>query len=558
MLSGNSKDTVLDLLSKLGDTLLDECGGDPKIWEEEPVKIDTFVTSPLYLNAKSYTYQTVLQDLTNIFAEGYTEAVLMEGIGAGKSHTAAVAISYMIYRTLCLRNPQSYYPGLSPDSKIAFMNMSTSSTQARKIVFGKISSMVQNCRWFRERGYLPDRKKTSELEFPKGIYVLPGSSSETAPLGFDILGAVMDEAAFMVDTKSSDKASAEGGYHNVAEEIFNAMKRRIESRFLDKGLIIIISSPRYKGDFISTKFEEAKNNPEIYARRRATFDCKPKEFYPSKVRFVIDLEDKTILFDDKKQPILTDDRNRFYKEKETLLTVPISHMMSFRRNFTKQLRDLCAIASRAVDPYIINYAHWKEVAELSELRHPYVNGRFEPWFKGEGQVSAVHVDLATGKQGRDACGIALACIDPEDPEKIIVPFIESLRASEGGEIDFSKVREIIVTLRSLGFDIQWVTYDGWQSIDSRQQLEKLGFNVGYLSVDKNLEPYETLKESVNMGKVDFYAHPIFLDEVEGLEMIEGKRVDHAPNSSKDSTDAVAGAVYTLKSNPSSEVDLWVG
>lgn len=556
LLSTTSREQAQSLLSQIGDSLLNDCVVDETIWEEEPVDIRTFIESPLYLDAKKYTYPIVIHDLENIFKDGYTEAVLMEGIGSGKSHTSSIAITYMIYRTLCLRNPQRYYK-LSPESKIAFMNMSTSATQARKVVFERISSMVQNCKWFARRGYLPNPNKTSELEFPKSIYVLPGSSSETAPLGFDILGAVMDEAAFMTDTKVSGKASAENGIHDVAEEVFNAMKRRIESRFLNHGLIIIISSPRYKGDFISRKYEEAKENKEIYARRRATFDCKPKDFYGGR-RFVIDLRNKTILKNEKDDLIIVDDSNKFYKQDENLITIPIEHLMSFKRNFVKQLRDLCAIASRAVDPYIINYGYWKEIADTSSLRHPFHDGRFEDWFRGQGQISAVHVDLGTGKVGRCACGIALACIDPLNSEKISVPFMEAIRAPEGGEVDFSKVREVIVTLRDLGFDIRYVTFDGWNSIDSRQILEKLGFNVEYLSLDRTLEPYETFKESVNLGKVDFYNHEVFLDEVEGLELIEGKKVEHAPDGTKDVTDAVAGAVFTLKTHPVETFDMWTG
>lgn len=554
-ISENSQNQVQDIFKGISTGLLQDLENTSP-YEEEPVDIKTFITSPKYLNASNYVYPVVQQDLEGIFAGNYTEAVLLEGIGSGKSFFAGLAVTYMVYRTLCLKDPQSYYPSLSPGSKITFMNMSTSATQAKKIVFGRIASMVRNCPWFQERGYLPDPKKTSELEFPKNIYVLPGSSSETAPLGYDLLGAVLDEAAFMVDTKSSNKASAEGGYHSVAEEIFDALKRRIESRFLNKGLIIVISSPRYKGDFISLKYEEAKTNSEVYARRRATFDCKPKSFYCGK-RFIIDLETKAPMMTQDGSIIFTDDSNRFYKNKQTHLTIPIEHLTSFKRNFTKTLRDYCAIASRAIDPYIINYKHWVEIAEKSQLKHPYANGRFAEWFKGNDRISYVHVDLATGKAGRDACGIVLVCIDPESG-KIQVPFMESLRALEGGEIQFSQVRELITTLRTIGFDIRLVTYDGWNSIDSRQILEKQGFTTEYLSVDRTMEPYETFKEAVNMGKVDFYAHPIFLEEIEGLELVEGSKVDHGPSSSKDCTDGVSGAIYTLITHPPDDVTMWVG
>jgi hypothetical protein len=521
---------IFDIFNKVGDELIAASQEQSNVspYEEEPVDIETFINSKDFLNAGKHTWPVIQSDLKNIFSGGYQQAILLEGIGSGKSHTSAIALAYMVYRTLCLRNPQAFYQ-LSPDSNIAFMNMSTSASQARKIVFGRASSMIQNCKWFKDRGYLPNPNKTSELELPKGIYVLPGSSSETAPLGFDLLGAVIDEAAFMVDTKTSNKRSSELGEHNVAEEIFNNIVRRIESRYLNQGLLIVISSPRYKGDFISKKYEEAKVNKTIYARRRATFDCKPKSSYSGK-RFVIDIEKKELMYDPTKELVQTDDSNKFYKNNPKWLTVPLEYLNSAKANLLKFLRDICAIASRTADPYILNYKVWEEKAQESTLVHPFIDAtwKFEPWFKGNGRVGAVHVDLATGKVGNDACGIALACLDPKDKKKYQIPFMAQLRSLNGKEIDFGRVREIIVNLRSLGFRICKVTYDGWESLDSRQQLEKLGFEVEYLSLDRTMEPYDTYKEVVNADRVDQYAHPVLLEELEGLEIIEGKKVDHPP------------------------------
>lgn len=556
LLSDSDSAHLRDIFDKIGEELLSTGMSSASYYEEEPVAIRTFIESPDYLNAGEHTYDVVKEDLSNIFSGGYNEAVCLEGIGSGKSHKAALALSYMVYRTLCLKNPQAYYPGLSPSSKIAFMNMSTSATQAKKVVFGRISSMVQNCKWFQDKGYLPNPKKTSELEFPKGIYVIPGSSSETAALGFDILGAVIDEAAFMTDTKTSNKKSAEGGDHNVAEEIYNTMQRRIESRFLDKGLILIISSPRYKGDFISVKFDEAIENSSIYAIRRATFDAKPHDFYSGK-RFVIDIKNKCI-YTETSKIVITDAKSKFYEGKDHLITVPYEYFRAATRNLIKFMRDICAIASRAITPYILNYKYWDETASKSELKHPFVDGKFEDWFKGNGEPASVHVDLGTGKAGNDACGIAMATIDPDDRSKYKIPFMESLRAEDGKELDFGFIRDIIITLRSLGFNIVKVTYDGWQSIDSRQQLDKKGFETDYLSVDRDLGPYDTLKEVNNDGKVDYYYHPKFMEEIEGLELIEGKKVDHPPKGSKDVADAVAGAVYNLVSNPPEVMEMWFG
>jgi hypothetical protein len=553
---------VSDIFKHIGNSLIFESKiSDPSsLLEENPVDVRTFINSPDYLNIGKSTYSVVQHDLENMFNGTYKEAVLLEGIGGGKSTCSSIAICYMLYRTLIIRDPVAYYQ-LQPGSKIAFMNMSTSATQAKKIVFGRVAAMINGSKWFREH-YLPDNKVTSELRFSKDIYVIPGSSSETAPIGYDILGAVMDEAAFMTESKHSGIIGLEENIHSAAEEIYNSMIRRIESRFSNhsitgfKGLMLIISSPRWKGDFVCKKFEEAKNDKEIYARRRATFDCKPNTFYCGS-RFIINIERKEIILSPDKEVLIINDNHPYYNNDKNLITVPVEYLKSFKRNMTKSLRDICAIASRAVTPYITNFSYWKEVAESSGLVDPYNHNtnRFEDWFKGNNLISTVHVDLATGKQGRDACGIALACRNPSS-NKIIVPFIAAIRDLKNG-IDFSKIREIIETLKQIGFNIKWVTYDGWQSIESRQVLEKRGFHTEELSVDRTMEPYETLKESVNSGNVIFLNYPIFLEEVEGLELVEGKKVDHPEGLSKDTADAVAGAVYTLITKPTNSVSVWV-
>ena len=94
-------------------------------YEEEPVDAQTFINSPDYLNAKDECWEVIKNDLSELF-EGYdnpnmewkyNEAVFDEGIGSGKSYKASVIITYLLYRTLILKNPQEFL-GLAKDSPI--------------------------------------------------------------------------------------------------------------------------------------------------------------------------------------------------------------------------------------------------------------------------------------------------------------------------------------------------------------------------------------------------------------------------------------------------------
>ena len=103
---------------------------------------------------------------------------------------------------------------------------------------------------------------------------------------------------------------------------------------------------------------------------------------------------------------------------------------------------------------------------------------------------------------------------------------------------------MIFELRGRGFRIDRVTYDGWQSVDSIQILQKAGFKCETLSMDRDTKAYDTLKEKIYAGKVKCYRYEPFLQEMRRLELKEGVKVDHPPHiGSKDVTDAVAGAVF---------------
>jgi phage terminase large subunit-like protein len=131
----------------------------------------------------------------------------------------------------------------------------------------------------------------------------------------------------------------------------------------------------------------------------------------------------------------------------------------------------------------------------------------------------------------------------------------------GRDISFAGLREWIYAFSSRGFHIQQVSYDGYQSEESRQILEEKGYHTEYVSVDKSTDPYDTLIEQMlNPGRLDYYNYPIFILEMEELKLVNGTRYDHPKKTrfgkigSKDVADAVAGSVYSAISyaleNPS--------
>lgn len=472
-------------------------------YQERPVDIRTFIDSSEHLNAKGECWPSIKDDLEGLFSGLYDEAVFCEGIGAGKSFKSSVIITFMVYRSLCLKNPQEYY-GLAKGSPIVFINMSVRAEQSRKVVFGEIKSRIDNSPWF-QKNYPPDPNIKSELRFAKSITVFPGNSKETFPLGFNILGGVMDEAAWYTETET----------HDVAEDMFNALHNRIKNRFGDKGLLVMISSPRYAEDFIESKMKEASTNKKIFARRKTLWEAKSPSSFSG----------EWIAFQEYKIP----------KEFET----------ESKRNPEAFKRDYMAIPSLALEPFF-KQMDLVEQAIDPKIMFPFDElERFKPEFKGPPEYRGklkrwhyIHVDLALK---RDAVGFAMA---HDEGEVVVVDLMMRIKAPQNGEIDFSAIRERILNLRRLGFRIDRVTYDGWQSIDSLQILKKEGFKCEVLSVDRNTIAYDTLKEKIYGGKLKCYRYEPFLQEMRRLELKDGVKVDHPPHiGSKDVTDAVAGAVF---------------
>jgi hypothetical protein len=487
-------------------------------FDEYPVDIVTFIEHHEYLNLKGIVWESVKEDLKEIFSiekmclgnkfSPFQEVVLDEAIGAGKSFFTSLAISYIVYRLLCLKNPQKYY-GLAPGSLLAVMNMSPTATQAKNVVFGEIKARIDCSEWFKEHGGLDDKIK-SVLRFDKGITILPGNSSEAFPLGYNLIAWVMDEGAFYTDTPE----------HDVAQEIYYALMRRSQSRFRDRWLGVMISSPRYVDDFIERKMTESRIYPEvIYSKRRAIWEAKPEYVESVKKKETFELDE-----------------------------IPLVYKKTFEDNPDKAWRDLGARPSLVLEPY---FKQWRLVEEGldSSMAHPMdENGLFFDWFKGNASyLYYAHIDLALRT---DACGVAVA---HKEDDTVIVDFMLRIKSRDGKEIDLAEVRGIIYKMMENGFNFGKVTYDQFQSAESIQELNKKGIISEQLSVDKDLNAYETLKEMIYSGRCKYYKYEPFIMEMKRLELVKGKKVDHPAKGSKDVTDAVAGAVFNAVSEEGSRM-----
>lgn len=490
-------------------------------WAVPPPSIGEFIDSPDYLGLKGQCCDAVRETLTALFDDdsSYTEAALLWGIGAGKSFLTSIANAYIVYRLLCLRDPQAYY-GLAAGSTIAVVNFSVTASQAKKVVFGEVAGRIDNAPCFQRPGFRRDPSIQSELRWPdRGVVVFPGNSQATSAIGYNVLAAVVDEASFLPEVEGSVRVAgrSEGHRYDAAEELYNAISKRIlsrgNSRWRRHSLFCMISSPRYVGDFLERKAAEAQTASHIYHSRLPTWAGVQKATLSGRT------------FSD---PVCG--------------AVPVEYEEQFIRNPERARRDLGAVASEAIGGYFSNPDLIAAGANPDRGNPLGPDGDLLPGEVPAGQAIVVHVDLGLR---RDACGVA-GVYYTED--RYVLAFVRRFRPADfaGGEVDFAAVREWVLDLqRRHRLQVACVSYDGWQSVESRQALERAGVPTREVSVDRSTRPYDTLKELMLTGQLDYYHDDALFDELRQLELVKGVKVDHPPGGSKDMADAVAGALYNL-------------
>ena len=185
-LSADNKELILKILSEYKEhgqsTTLKE------LWEvdydEIPVSIDEFIENERYLgkstrNGKSI-YPYWRKKYREIFnpALAYEEVIFTGAIGVGKTKTADVCLAYLLYRLMCLKNPQQYFK-INEGEEISIFFLNINLTLAEGVGFNTLHKMLIDSPWFMERGTVTGRVK-ERYNPPNHITIKFGSKSDHA------------------------------------------------------------------------------------------------------------------------------------------------------------------------------------------------------------------------------------------------------------------------------------------------------------------------------------------------------------------------------------------
>ncbi len=524
-------------------------------FEENPVDVKTFVEGDDYLGQPPLSdiqYDIVLamsqiykqEDLQRLmgsdngakFYKKYTknEVILQLGKGSGKDFTSTVAVAYIVYKLLCLKDPARYYGKPSGDA-IDIINVAINAQQAKNVFFKGFKTKIEKSPWFAGKYYA----KMDSIEFDKAITVYSGHSERESHEGLNLLVAVLDEISGFATENASGNDQGK-----TADNIYKAFRGTVDSRFPDLGKVVLLSFPRYPGDFISTKYEDAILDKEIIQRSHK-FIMNPD--LPE------DMEGNSLEISwDEEQIVSYKYPGVFALKRPTWEVNPTRKIEDFKLAFYTDLGDammrfLC-IPTYSSDAF---FKQREKVRDAMTIRNPLDNfRRFDSTFTPDPEkVYFVHADLA---QKHDKCAVAIAHVEKwvniqviKDYEQVapmvVVDAVAYWEPKVEGPVDLSEVKQWIQNLRRVGFDIGMVSFDRWQSFDIQNELKSVGIRTDTVSVAK--KHYEDMAMLIYEERLVMPSIELLFEELTELKIMRNNRVDHPRKKSKDLADAVCGAVF---------------
>ena len=524
-------------------------------FEEKPVDAKTFVESSDYLGQPplSPVQYDIVEAMSQIFkkedlqelygdAEGaryydkYTknEIILQLGKGSGKDFVSTVACAYIVYKLLCLKDPARYF-GKPTGDAIDLINVAINAQQAKNVFFKGFKTKIEKSPWFAGKY----NAKADSVEFDKSITVYSGHSERESHEGLNLLLAVLDEISGFASEVGTGNEQGK-----TAENIYKAFRGSVDSRFPDLGKVVLLSFPRYQGDFISKRYEDVIAEKETIEKKHIFIMNEDLPHEDASNRFEISWDEDNII-SYKVPKILA-------LKRPTWEVNPTRKIDDFKLAFYTDLGD--AMMRFACTPTFASDAFFKQKEKLEKCmntRNPLDSfRRFDQGFKPDPEKTYyIHADLA---QKHDKCAVAIAHVDKwvniqviKDYEQVapivVVDAVAWWEPRAEGPVNLSEVKQWIINLRREGFNIGMVSFDRWQSFDIQNELQAVGIKTETVSVAK--KHYEDLAMMIYEERVAIPMIPILLEEMSELKIMKGNRVDHPRKKSKDLAVAVCGAVF---------------
>jgi len=574
-LSNQEFDSLISLLSNQDE--LNKFLSQEYYWLPEP--IENWINNKYYCgDLYDKLYDKLKKDLIDIFSGSYYEIILTGAIGWGKSTLARVMLIRLLYELLCMKNPQKFF-GIESGSYIYFAVISVTEKLAIPVLLEQLYYELKTIPFFLDN--FKFKVVNNEIRFyDKNVKIIPSGVGNSGVLGLNILGAIIDEANFVKESRNF--------YLNNSSSrikiVYDAIVRRMKSRFIFNnkyfGKMILVSSNDEEDSFVDRHIADVISDDEVYIKSHSVWDVKPQGTFSDEKFYVLySSNNKNFI----PKIISKNDISKLENVKEgfNVIEIPIDFKKDFEDDIYGSLRDLAGVSISSTSKFI-NKIDCIYSAIDNRRRHPSdtmvfqysINTSYKDilnsirWdslfvlnnpIVSPDKIRYAHIDLGITS---DSTGITIAHIPHYVMSRkgnttiynpyIFIDFMYKITPVRGAQIQISHIVELFNEFRKRGFRFGRITLDSFQGFALSQMLASNGFKVDYLSVDRETFAYELLKSAFLDNRISMYDYPPVIEELEKL-IIRRKTsnkymVDHPKTGSKDVADSLSGVIYSLTIN----------
>lgn len=561
-------------LGELINNFIDEANKEEyesSLWVEEPVTLYKFFTREDFLNETPYPgKQTELLNVVNEILwwkltgdkklckedlRNITELIGMFGKGSGKDFLASGILAYVCYLICCMKDPHDYF-NFGYDENIDFINVAINAKQAKNVFFKKLKARFSSCKWFERVSYNPSetpgcpyncyQTTQDQIRLHKNITCYSAHSEADSFEGYNPLVVIFDEI---------------GGYeYDAAENAYSTLRSSSVSRYNDKMFLIFISFPRSSEDFMMKKYNEYldhKDKPgnQVWGMIGKSWEVNPR------------IKRESLQKDYDRNP---EDAQTKYecippKYHDGLFKFPERIDNCIQTGKFSQIPEL--IVQEQITERYINTGEAKIFTGL-ELFNLRLNPDFTYYLGGDAGtttdsyiITLFHAEPVFIKE---VCnGVEEERLFNKPVEDLILEWRPSKK--DRLPVDLLNVADILETICSQVY-VKKALFDKFNSAECVQRLISYGVDAEDKDFSNpfQLQIYQNAKSLIYTGLVELldYKSPYEElykkvispnEELKAIKIINGKKIDHDKDKTKDFSDARASAIWICSTDEPAEL-----
>ncbi|AWN04457.1 terminase large subunit [Rhodococcus phage Grayson] len=510
------------------------------VFEETPVSLDEFAHSKQYMGQPRLSdvqYDIIERgsqiykekELIQLFGESQGKRIWKEtckdihlvlGKGSGKDHMSQIICAYIVYKLLCLKDPQEYF-GKPPGDAIDIVNMALNAKQAKRVFFDGLVNKIKRTPWFAGKY----TARMDDIAFDKNITIYSLHSSYEAAEGLNILVAVLDEL--------------DGFEYEEAKAIYKALSGTVSSRFSEAGKVLVLSFPRSKNGYVFKKYDDACKEKEVVSKSHTFKLNEALEDGAPGNEFTIEWEEEVITgykYD-----------NFFALKAATFNVNPMKKIEDYKMDFYSDAEDtLMRVCANPPDSD--ENAFFKNHEKLRAIFTEPNGWDGDLRVKGEEDTNYyIHIDLS---KVHDRTVVALGhvshwqqvdmgTLSGEPKPFIVIDLFRVWEPTKNNPVDHSEVMDFVLDLCKK-FRVELVTFDQWGSANMIEYLVEVGITAEKKSLAR--PEYQEFGLAVGDLRLKGPKDDRLMDELINLVILPDGKVDHPKKNHNDISEAICGVI----------------